>query len=133
MKGQRCSVGTPYISGEVKKGLLTYGHKGSEKWSRTTIHQEVNGPIGGEQWSQHLSKYRHLSTDLSTSRNVTVHIQFQCQLNYGRIWSKLTVNANPHEKLLGILRVSNPATRKDLADRTLDGSGTNPKCRFCSR
>jgi len=33
----------------------------------------------------------------------------------------------PHEKLLGILRVSNPATRKDLADRTWGGSGTNPK------
>jgi len=33
---------------------------------------------------------------------------------------------NPHEKLLGILRVSNPATRKDLADRTWGGSGTNP-------
>jgi len=33
----------------------------------------------------------------------------------------------PHEKLLGILRVSNPVTRKDLADRTRGGSGTNPK------
>jgi len=32
-----------------------------------------------------------------------------------------------------ILRVSNPATRKDLADRTWGGSGTNPKCRVCSR
>ena len=39
----------------------------------------------------------------------------------------------PHEKLLGISRVSNPATRKDLADRTWGGSGTNSKCRFCSR
>jgi len=30
----------------------------------------------------------------------------------------------PHEKLLGILRVSNPATRKDLAERTwLKGPG----------
>ena len=34
---------------------------------------------------------------------------------------------DPNEKLLGILRVSNPATRKDLADRTWGGSGTNPK------
>jgi len=34
---------------------------------------------------------------------------------------------HPHEKLLGMLRVSNPATRKDLADRTWGGSGTNPK------
>ena len=32
-----------------------------------------------------------------------------------------------HEKLFGILRVSNPATRKDLADRTWGGSSTNPK------
>jgi len=39
----------------------------------------------------------------------------------------------PHEKLLGILRVLNLATRKDLADRTWGGSVTNPKCRFCSR
>ena len=39
----------------------------------------------------------------------------------------------PQDKLLGILRVSNPATRKDLADRTWGGSSTNPKCRFCSR
>ena len=28
-------------------------------WSRTPIHQEVNGPIDGEQWSQHISKYQH--------------------------------------------------------------------------
>ena len=35
--------------------------------------------------------------------------------------------SHPHEKLFGILRVSNPATRKDLADRTWGGSGTNPK------
>ena len=27
-------------------------------------------------------------------------------------------HVTPHEKLLGIIRVSNPATRKDLADRT---------------
>jgi len=33
----------------------------------------------------------------------------------------------PHEMLLGILRVSNPATRKDLADWTWGGSGTNPR------
>jgi len=39
----------------------------------------------------------------------------------------------PHEKFLGILRVSNPASRKDLADRTWGSSGTNSKCRFCSR
>jgi len=32
-----------------------------------------------------------------------------------------------HEMLLGILRVSNPATRKDPANRTWGGSGTNPK------
>ena len=38
----------------------------------------------------------------------------------------------PHEMLLGILRVSNPAIRKDL-DRTWGGSGTIPKCRVCSR
>jgi len=34
---------------------------------------------------------------------------------------------SPHEKFLGILRVSNPTTRNDLADRTWGGSGTNPK------
>ena len=41
----------------------------------------------------------------------------------------LTVDylGTPHEKLLGILRVSNPVTRKDLADRTWGGSSTNPK------
>jgi len=33
----------------------------------------------------------------------------------------------PHEKLFGILRVSNPAARKDLDDRTWGGSGTNKK------
>jgi len=33
----------------------------------------------------------------------------------------------PHENLLGILRVSNPVTRKDLADRTWGSSGFNPK------
>jgi len=37
------------------------------------------------------------------------------------------VGSKVAEKLLGILRVSNPATRKDLADRTWGGSGTNPK------
>jgi len=35
--------------------------------------------------------------------------------------------AVPHEKLLGILRVSNLANWKDLADRTWGGSGTNQK------
>jgi len=35
--------------------------------------------------------------------------------------------AREHEKLLEILRVSKPVTRKDLADRTWGGSGTNPK------
>ena len=43
------------------------------------------------------------------------------------------MSLSPHEKLLGILRVSNPETRKDLADRSWGGSGPNPKCRFCSR
>ena len=33
----------------------------------------------------------------------------------------------PHEKLLGIMRVSHPATRKDLSDRTWGSSGINPK------
>jgi len=34
---------------------------------------------------------------------------------------------DPNEKLLGIMRVLNPATRKDLAARTWSCSGTNPK------
>ena len=48
-------------------------------------------------------------------------------------WGALLYDAIPHEKLLGILSVSNPATRKDLADRTWGCSGTNPKCKFCSK
>jgi len=39
----------------------------------------------------------------------------------------LTFRGTPHEKRLGILSVSNPATSKDLADRFWGGSGTNPK------
>jgi len=39
----------------------------------------------------------------------------------------------PHDKLLGILRVLNPATRKDLADRTWGSSGTNQKQHLVQR
>ena len=46
---------------------------------------------------------------------------------YGLGVSMCVHTCTPHEKLLGILRVSNPVTRKDLADRTRGGSGTNPK------
>ena len=59
---------------KVKTGSLTYGPKCGDKWSWTPIHQEVYGPIGGGQWSQHISKYRHQFTDLSTGRLVTVDI-----------------------------------------------------------
>ena len=45
----------------------------------------------------------------------------------------ICVAHSPHEKFVGILRVSNLATRKDLANRTWGGSGTNQKCRFRSR
>ena len=37
------------------KNWSCYRRKGSEKWSWTTIHQEVHGPIGSEWWSQHKS------------------------------------------------------------------------------
>jgi len=53
--------------------------------------------------------------DSHMSRIEMIHIRF----TYERF--------TPHEKLLGILRVSNPATRKDLADRTWGGSDTNQK------
>ena len=49
------------------------------------------------------------------------------------VWALCFLTYTLHEKPLGILRVSNPATRKDLAARTWGGSGINPKCRFCSR
>jgi len=45
VKGQRCPVGTPYISGEVKKEPLTYGHKGGEAWSRTTTTKKSMVPL----------------------------------------------------------------------------------------
>jgi len=44
-----------------------------------------------------------------------------------REFRKSAQQVRPHEKLLGILRVSNPATMQDLADRAWGGSGTNPK------
>ena len=51
-----------------KKGPLTYGPRWFHKWWKmvlTHIHKS-HGPMGGEKWSQQLSKCRYLSTDLST-------------------------------------------------------------------
>ena len=39
--------------------LPTYGNNSDEEWSQIIIHKEVNGPINGEEWSQHTCNYRH--------------------------------------------------------------------------
>ena len=80
---------------KVQKGPLTYGPKCGDKWSWTPIHQEVNGRIGGGQWSQHISKYRHQSTDLSTGRLVTVDIDDRFDYTHGTIRSISTVDSIP--------------------------------------
>jgi len=52
-----------------KSGPLTYGPIWSHKlWEMVpdTHLQKSHGPIGGEKWSQQLSKCRYISTDLST-------------------------------------------------------------------
>ena len=51
---------------------MTYGPKIHEEWSQTIIHQEVNCPTSGEEWSQHIYKYRHQSTDLSTGQSRSI-------------------------------------------------------------
>ena len=82
----------------------------------------------------------------SSGWGTTLPKHITCQRSHGLLVSScLRVNPllpmllwlvawhGPHKKLLGILRVLNPATKKDLADRTWGSSCTNPKCRFCSR
>jgi len=46
-----------------------------------------HGPISDEKWSQHTSKYRRISTDLSTGRCVTDDIDIDRRSTYGRIRS----------------------------------------------
>ena len=64
---------------------------------------------------------------LCTHMYIHIHTHFDSSvyISKGR-WAALA-RCIPREKLFGILRVSNPATRKDLADRTWGGSGTNQK------
>ena len=67
-----------------KKGPLTYGPICGEKWSRTHVHRS-HGPMRGEKWHQQLSKYRHLSTDLSTrSRSISTVDADSLTREYGR-------------------------------------------------
>jgi len=64
--------------------------------------QKSHGPMGGENWSQQLSKRRYLSTDLSTRsidhgryrRSIKIHllkntvdIDGRCRFTYGELWS----------------------------------------------
>jgi len=42
---QRCLMGPAANFRDVKKGLLTYGSKGGEQWSRIPIYQEVMVPL----------------------------------------------------------------------------------------
>jgi len=68
-----------------KKGPLTHGPIWSHKWWEMvpdTYLQKSHGPMGGEKWSQQLSKCRYLSTDLSTRsidhsryrRSIRIHL-----------------------------------------------------------
>jgi len=74
----------------------------------------------------------HDDTYVPSCLYLIIHMCARCVCTYVQT-SDARDDTYPHEKLLGILRVSNPATRMDLADRTWGGSGSNPKCRFCSR
>jgi len=91
-------------------------------------------PKGGDSWIHSTAQRKeHSKTEFGKKNSEKKLREFETF--YRSKFSRATgVNADkPHDKLLRILRVSNPATRKDLADRTWGGSGTNPKCRFCSR
>jgi len=85
-----------------KSGPLTYGPTWSHKWSEMvpdTYLQKSHGPIGGEKWSQQLSKCRYLCTDLSTLSidlgryrwsirihllENTIDIDCRCRFTYGK-------------------------------------------------
>ena len=86
-----------------KKGPLTYGPIWSHKWweiDPDTHLQQIHGPIGGEKWSQQISKCRYLSTDLLTwsidhcryRRSIRIHlfenmvdIDGRCRFTYGEL------------------------------------------------
>jgi len=67
-----------YIQPKNKKGPLTYGPNSDEEWFQIIIHQEVNGPTNGEEWSQQTCNYRHKYTNQPTGRLVTVDIDGRC-------------------------------------------------------
>jgi len=77
-----------------KKGPLTYGSIGSEKWSRTQIYQEVMVPCVVR---IDLNTYPHIDTYPSIyrpGRSVTVDIDGRFRFADGRIRSISTVDAD---------------------------------------
>jgi len=99
---EECTYGKgSAISREVNKGPLTYGPTGDEKWSRTTIHQEVmvpcvlrNGSNTHPNINTHPPIYRpvDLSRSLSTSTvdpptGDTVDIGIDHQFTYKKLRS----------------------------------------------
>ena len=82
----------------------------------------------GVLWISHVMSHvsmcvAHLEI-FSTATHMISHTHARLEIS---LECKFICVAHPHEKLLGILRVSIPATRKDLDDRTWGGFGTNQK------
>jgi len=81
--------------------MVPYGLISDEKWSRTHL-QKIHGTMGGQKWSQQVSKCRYLSTALSIwsidhsryRRSIRIHllentvdIDRRCRFTYGELRS----------------------------------------------
>jgi len=79
-----------YRSWKTTIGLL------SQKWWRMIPdNHPPRSPTGGEEWSQHICKYRHQSTNFPTGRSVTVDIDGQFDSIYVRTRSISIVGSIP--------------------------------------
>ena len=86
---------------EVKKGPLTCGHKGGEKWSRTTIHREVMVPYvvrNGPNTHPLMDTYPPIYWPVDLSRSIltlTLNPPTGQTKSQGRIRSISTSTVNP--------------------------------------
>ena len=77
----------------------------------------IHGPMIGEKWSQHTSKYQHMSTDLSTSQSVIVDVDITCRSTYGRIRSISTSTVDLPTVGININRESTYGKIRSINDR----------------